>query len=208
MLSLAAGLYCGVAKLITPILVRTPRYPVGSGFNQGDWINGLGLINNDLTGDGTKTTAIVSMSTYWSRNVFTLNGVQASFLSDGFENNAHRLLTSLVAKGAVLVTGTGNDDLNGSLSDGWPSNFAKTNNPLNIPSLMTVGGIDSTGTFVTGLSDDANGVPQFYAPGNLLNTVSAEGVTTNWVGNPPNPASQFKRASGTSCCESRAREQL
>lgn len=200
MLSLAAGLYCGLAKLITPILVRTPSYPVGSGFTPGDWINGLGLINDDLAGDSAATTAIVSMSTYWSRNVFTLNGVQSQFLSQGFEINAHRQLTSLVAKGAVLVTGTGNTDLNGSLSDGWPSNFARTNNPLNIPSLMSVAAVDSTGTIRYGLTDDTNGVPQFYAPG--ISVVVAEGLTTNWVGNPPDPASQFRTATGTSCCES------
>ena len=99
MLSLAAGLYCGVAKLINPILVRTPRYDGGGGFTQGDWINGLGLINTDLGADSSTSTAVVLMSTFWPRSQFRLNGIQQNFLAQGFERNAYRQLEALVAKG-------------------------------------------------------------------------------------------------------------
>lgn len=190
MLSLVAGATVGVAKNIDPIIVRMPcrKNAQGAklGFTTADWIDGLSMVNDDLDGS---SPSVVLMATYWSRRFF--KSPDGSNDWDGFSYRHKDLLDSLASKGAVLVTGTGNEGK--PEVDGWPANYGKTNmGTLSVPSLLVMGGIASDGTSDYGNIDIPNGLPHAYAPGYQIKAVDSD--ERNW-----NFDNGLKPTQGTSC---------
>lgn len=209
MLAVMAGKTLGVAKSIKPHLARLPRkYPFGGGFSTEDYIETIGEIDNRITAapDG-KLTAVLLLAHFYPRTVFyrkqpgtgdreLINGqpIDDSF---GWELRLHTILRSLMDKGVLVVTGSGNLPLPGI--DAWPANFGKNNDILRLPELLVVGSVRPSGP-----KDDRNrghssdlekGLPHVYAPG--FDVMSANGNTFEWETKGYN-----KPTSGTSIGES------
>jgi hypothetical protein len=158
MLSLVVGKTVGVAKNANPIIVRLPCRGRGVGLQPPDWIDALGKIHEHID---TSKPSVVLMASYWTKIFFP--GPDGADDWDGFAAAHKRLMDALAAKGAVLVTGTGNDGT--STVDGFPANYGKPGN-LNVPSLLVMGGLYADGTTgIWGNTDLAAGLPHAYAPG-------------------------------------------
>jgi hypothetical protein len=170
MLSLVVGKTVGVARNAEPIVVRMPCRGWQHAFKGWDWINGLGIINDELAKKnreaGKILPSVVSMASYW---------IEADFLKPDYTKGAwtgfmwrHKhLLDSLAEKGAILVTGSGNGGA--SRVNGLPANYGKPRSivgPFNVPSLLVMGGVYSNG--MSGLKGNFEleaGLPHAYAPG-------------------------------------------
>jgi len=191
MLSLVVGETVGVSKNADPIVVRMPCRGLGKAMQGHEWIDGLGMINDDLAKKtseaGGIAPSVVLMSVYWTPKFFPGANSQADM--DGFTLRYKPLLDSLAEKGAILITGSGND---GTASvTGVPARFGKTQDKaegLRVPSLLVMGGIHSDGrSGYKGNFDYDAGLPHAYAPG--LDVKVADATIPNYVGG----------AQGTSC---------
>ena len=205
MLSLVAGNTLGIAKNVNPVLVRLPRRGTGSGgFSAEDYMDGLTAVDNDLGPDqSVSTRAIVLLAINYSVEQFYRrrpsgdrvkgpNGKDMIDVPTGWINRQHTILASLAAKGALIVTGTGNVGENVSRVDGWPATFGNSYHPQRLPTMIAAGSVKWDGTRAEHLYEDAGGPPHVYAPG-TLNTV-AEGNTVQWSTNPD----KTKQSTGTS----------
>jgi hypothetical protein len=165
MLSLVAGATVGVAKNINPIIVRMPCRPHATikgkkEIMQGaDWIDGLSMINDEL--DGSSPT-VVLLAVAWGLAQFPGPDSQAQM--DGFTLRHKDLLDSLASKGAIVVTGSGNEQA--PRVTGVPAIYGKPGlGSEHVPSLIVAGGILSDGvTSIYGAHEEAAGVPHVYAP--------------------------------------------
>lgn len=191
MLSIVAGDTIGVAKSCLPIPVRLPRrQKAGGGFRNEDWIEGLEKIRDDLEGESKNTRAVVLLAEYFTRERF----VRVNLKGDRVENPAtgehyydtygwqlavRRLLGDLVDKGALLVTGSGNNG-NPLGLNGWPARWADPSDNAYLPSLVVAGAISSNGLeyYQRTNSDIGAGLPQICAPG--LNVKAADGNRAHW----------------------------
>ncbi|KAI1377097.1 peptidase S8/S53 domain-containing protein [Hypoxylon crocopeplum] len=209
MLSLVTGAHCGVSKGVMPILVRVPRRGfAGDGSSRGgdstneDYIEAISRVNDHLTEKTTEAKAIVLLAQHHERGNFVRNekgllatkdDAERKDFSAGFSTRMRFLLTDLASKGALIVTGTGNDKDNTDMIDGFPANFGRVDeNP--IPELLAVGAVNST-SFVRHFQVDyAHGLPHIFAPGQGVK--AAEGSPNNWV-LPEN--THYKTSHGTSC---------
>jgi hypothetical protein len=195
MLSLIAGATVGVAKNINPVVVRMPCRPhptapsIKLGMQGSDWIDGLGMINDEL--DGSSPTVIL-MASSWALKFFP--GPEGPDQWDGFVLRHKDLLDSLASKGAVLVTGAGNGQ--SPRVDGVPGRYGKPGlGSAHVPSLLVVGGLYADGvTGIWGDSEPASGVPHVYAPGK--NMISLDGDKSFWK---PETSNGLLSTSGTSC---------
>lgn len=190
MLSLVAGATVGVAKNIDPIIVRMPCRKTDKGarlaFTTADWIDGLSMVNDDLDGS---SPSVVLMASYWSPHFFKSPDGLNDW--DGFSYRHKDLLDSLASKGAVLVTGTGNEGK--PEVNGWPANYGKTNmGTLSVPSLLVMGAVASDGNSIYGNTDIPNGLPHAYAPGNQVKSVDSDESFWNFDNG-------LKDTRGTSC---------
>lgn len=205
MLAVMAGKTLGVAKSIKPHLARLPRrYPFGGGFSTEDYIETIGEIDNRITAtpDG-KLTAVLLLAHSYPRETFYrkrpgtgdrefINGqpIDDSF---GWELRLHSILQSLMDKGVLIVTGTGNAPL--PVIDAWPANFGKNNDVLRLPELLVVGSVRQSGPEIDTIrghsSDVEKGLPHVYAPG--IDVMSANGNSFEWEVN-----GYSKRTDGTS----------
>jgi hypothetical protein len=194
MLSLVAGKTVGVAKNINPIIVRMPCRPHATIENypeamQGsDWIDALGLINDELDGTSPK---VVLMASGWKSAQFPGPDGQDQF--DGFILRHKDLLDSLASKGAILVTGSGNDGAARVFV--VPAIYGKPElGSQHVSSLIVAGGVWADG--VSGLKGDsepAAGVPHVYAPGYGVYSVAQRDL---WK---PEFNNGIMTTSGTSC---------
>lgn len=186
MLSLIAGYELGVAKRVTPILARVPRRnPNGLGATPEDWLAAIAAVSDDLDQyqagrSGNTATAIVLLAIYYPRTLFIKGDTDYSLY---IANKWAGVLNSMVAKGAVLVTGSGNanEDSGGTTVDGFPGGFG-SNPPINnwpyIPELLVAGPlIPSTGA-VSAQTKMGNAVPNIWAPGDSI--YAANGNKAGW----------------------------
>lgn len=192
MLAVMAGKTLGVAKSIKPHLARLPRrYPFGGGATTEDFIEMVAEIDNRITADPDgKLTAVLLLAHLYPREAFyrkhpgtgdrvELNDkpIDDSF---GWEWRFYSILQSLIEKGVLVVTGTGNDPY--TTTDGWPANFGKNDDILRLPDLLVVGSVRPTGPKVDDNSGHSSnlekGLPHIYAPG--FDVMSANGNTFEW----------------------------
>ena len=154
-LSTIAGKTLSVAKYIDPIIVRLQQ-----GFTPEAWLTGLSMINDDLgTQAQAEAKAIVSLAEYFPPSALGNN-------PQGWVDRCHAIMTEMASKGAVLVTGSGNElTQRGGQVNGWPANFGKTTVPNTIQSLIVVGALTAKGDGTVFADDPASGVPHIYAPG-------------------------------------------
>lgn len=197
MLSLVAGWTVGLAKNIDPVIVRMPcRIEPNPQANNPDqtkkgvmkpaeWIAALGMVNDDYDGNDP---AVVLMSEYWQRVHFKDEYGDPNW--DGFAIRHKALLTSLASKGAVLITGTGNDQV--STIDGWPANHGKPNSEWYVPSLIVVGGEWTDASNPYGNTHFSEGLPHIYAPA-AVNIRVADSDESLWDNFP------LRSTRGTSC---------
>jgi hypothetical protein len=186
MLSLIAGYELGVAKRASPILARVPRRDaLGLGATLEDWTAALSKVNDDLdrfqagrTGD--TATAVVLMAIYFPRTKFF---VLDTDFSGPITATWTGILRSMVAKGAVLVTGSGNANKDNLPDvDGFPAAFG-ANAPINgwplVPELLVAGAVfPADGSISSITKTHANGLPNIWAPGDSLYT--ANGNKAGW----------------------------
>ncbi|KAM5343783.1 hypothetical protein ACJ41O_012320 [Fusarium nematophilum] len=199
MLSLVAGKTLGVVKNIKPHLARLPRRHedgrIGGPFTSEDFIDTISAVNDRITADADGgVSAVLLLAHMFTRNSFNrLKGDGTKeFLLDvndnafdtslGFELRLFTILQDIMAKGALVVTGAGNEP---SLTiDGWPQNYAKSGEQLSLPDLLVVGatsrGDPADINFRTGhgSTDLENNLPHVYAPGYRVTV--AEGSTHMW----------------------------
>lgn len=192
MLSLVAGTTLGVAKNIDPVIVRMPcrvdpsNPSTKAAIKPIDWIDGLGMVNDEL--DGSSPT-VVLMASHWTENRF-FKGPDGEVNWFGFTARHMDLLESLASKGAILVTGTGNDQVR--RITGLPASFGKSGlDAFYVPSLLVMGGISPDGTVPYGNTDFDAGLPHAYAPG--INIRAADSNEDFW------PDFDIKNTQGTSC---------
>lgn len=110
MLTRAAGHTFGIAKHVSPVIVRTPRNNIEY------YLSGLRRINDDV-GDGKR--AVLLMSLYWPRFKDGEGNTQVPLWenddgSDGYDRIRETmlaLLKELSRKGLTVVTGSGNANL-------------------------------------------------------------------------------------------------
>lgn len=198
MLSLVAGKTVGVAKNIKPTIVRMPcRYDhrgVKRGMQGADWIDGLSKINDRLD---RSTPTVVLMAVFWTPAWFP--GPDGMNNWYGFLWRHKELLDEMAKKGAILVTGTGNEGYNHVR--GVPGTYGKPGlGSLYVPELIVVGGlaVDQTEKetelwSIWGNHEDEAGVPHVYAPGR--NMIALEGNKALWIP----PSNGLLGCSGTSC---------
>lgn len=216
MLSLVGGKTLGIAKAVNPVIVRLPGLiptgrivdglPESHYFSPQDWINRLGMIDTDLgpeQDEQQEARAVVLLAHYYPRSIFTDD-------PSGFVNTMHGLLTSIIKKGAVVVTGSGNIPRDGAAPiDGWPANFGKTqqHEPQSIPELIVAGAISANGDHTPYKSDPESGVPHVYAPVtyqrwlfDFIRADSRTGIQNRIItaDGEPNRGNEYKISSGTS----------
>jgi len=202
MLSLVAGYSLEVAKRLTPILARVPRRNRGGGgATSEDWLATLAAINDDLdqyqAGSTTTATAIVLMAIYWPLTLFIVDGTDNSpVIAKGWAG----ILNSMVGKGAMLVTGSGNQ---GGAVDGFPSGFGSQppiNNWPYIPSLLVAGAVIPNTGAVSSTTTTGNNVPNIWAPGEAITV--ANGNKAGWTNSDgsinPSGAYNVEGSKGTS----------
>lgn len=109
MLSLVAGATLGVAKDISPIIVRLPgslwerndttrTYRFVSGFTPEDWLTALGMVNDELQASHNgQSRCVVLLAQYFPNDRAT----------DAWIQRGWQLLQELSQRGAILVTGQG-----------------------------------------------------------------------------------------------------
>jgi hypothetical protein len=161
MLSFVVGQQVGIARKANPIVVRIAQEKNKNSERGRDiwtpqiWADYLSKINDDL-GRTTSTEAkcVVLLALYYPQNV----------VPAGWEDRVYALLTSIVSKGGIIVTGSGNMKSGEAVVDGWPVNFGKNNVANNIPSLIVVGAILGNGGPTNFAIDELAGVPHVYAP--------------------------------------------
>ncbi|KAK2766892.1 hypothetical protein FQN54_006206 [Arachnomyces sp. PD_36] len=201
MLGAVAGAKLGVAKKVTPVLVRVPRRKkLGSGASPENYLEGVAMVDNSIQSGTTDTQAILSLSWYFDNELY-FGRVDRDHKSFGlFRQALYQLLTSLIRKGLFVVTGSGNR----GVAAGWPALYGahpatvepeKQDGWLHIPELLVVGSEDLAyggKSMKSGYSPD-KGLPHVYAPGEGI--LCAQGDKARWVDN--NPAS-YKSMFGTS----------
>lgn len=188
MLSLVAGVTAGVAKHIDPVIVRMPCRGRFVGMKGGDYIDGLSKVNDEL--DGSSPT-VVLMAVHWTTAWFKgPDGSTDEVYWYGFYIRYLELLESLASKGAILVTGTGNEGK--TQVAGLPASYGKPDlGEFYVPSLLVMGGVTPDGSGVWGNVDFDAGLPHAYAPG--FGIRSADSDKSFW------PDKDMKDSVGTSC---------
>ncbi|KAL3293697.1 Subtilase family protein [Colletotrichum asianum] len=193
MLSIIAGANIGIAKKVNPIMVRVPRrQKKGGGASPEQWLSALSAVDDAIPDQSATTRAILCMAQGHESENFRRDWVKQNkgkvqdAETEAFEQWArfrlrmHRILTSLIAKGVFIVTGSGNAFVLNTL----PAEFApehQKDHSLSIPELLVVGAADiSDGSrwWKSGLG--TAGVPHIYAPGEKL--IVAEGNKAAWPG--------------------------
>lgn len=108
MLSLVAGSTLGVAKKVTPMVVRLPgalfiRNEQGvedfaGSFTPEDWLSALGMVNDELRGrTGASASCVVLMAQYYPRAI----------VDDAWVRRVWEVLSEMERRGAILVRGQG-----------------------------------------------------------------------------------------------------
>jgi hypothetical protein len=117
--------------------------------------------------------------------------------SSGWVTRAQAIIESLVSRGAVVVTGSGNAPVELPIVDGWPANFGNATKSEYISSVIVAGGISGDGKIVYGRGNFTAGVPHLYAPGK--NIKCAQGNENQWsVNDGMDNLGQYKIRDGTS----------
>lgn len=114
--------------------------------------------------------------------------------SFGFSSQMRGLLQIMEAKGALMVTGGGNDDARVPVL-GWPQTFA-LENPILEP-LLVAGAISLDGQQIKYAQSPQQGVPHVFAPG--IDVLVADGQPAALAEGLE--ANKYRRASGTSMCK-------
>lgn len=169
----------GVAKQIDPVVVRFPKgQPIGGDVGKAvitpeNYLEGLKKINDDIRNkknqeSGKETPeqarAVVLMADYWKPGYFHDQQYQ------GFVEKLHELLVELVSNGAVLVTGSGNEEATPKKGprgevNGWPANFGRNVGQHHIGSLLVAGALSLNGALAQFAVDLNENVPNVFAPG-------------------------------------------
>ncbi|KAH0435727.1 hypothetical protein CcaCcLH18_04681 [Colletotrichum camelliae] len=126
MLSIIAGAHIGIAKKVKPIMVRVPRrQSKGGGASPEHWLSALSAVDDAIPDQSATTRAILCMAQGhkfedfrkdWERqNKDKVQDTEkeASDQWAHFRLRMHRILSSLIAKGVFIVTGSGNAFVNG-----------------------------------------------------------------------------------------------
>jgi hypothetical protein len=161
MLSTLTGTRLGVSKNINPIIVRLGADDPTTPYSPFEWIRGLGIVVADLGTNSDITNAIVLLATAIPRSEFTTNGDQADV--GAFQAKLFAIMSSMIAKGALPVTGAGNK--NTPTIDSWPQNLGKSQSALYIEELLVMGGISADGTVRVG--------KQSFTVSTIVSTVSS-----------------------------------
>jgi hypothetical protein len=159
MLGLVVGKTAGIARNARPIVVRLPA-PQGDNrinFSAEEWVTFLSKINDDLgTNPSSEATCVVVIAQYWkSAQLPTVDPV-------GWVWRVWSLMEQMTAKGAIIVTGSGN--VAEGVLDGIPANFGKSNAPKKLPSLIVAGALTREGKGTGYVDDPIGGIPHVYAP--------------------------------------------
>ena len=117
MLSNVAGNTLGVAKRINPVLVRVPRVSILTSTQTGPpvaggnapperYLDAVSAVNDARGTNGTAANAVMLMAWFYPRSQFRdRNGVDQS---EGFRYRLWFLISQVVNKGVIPVTGSGN----------------------------------------------------------------------------------------------------
>ncbi|KAF2159857.1 hypothetical protein M409DRAFT_60451 [Zasmidium cellare ATCC 36951] len=185
MLSLVAGDTVGVAKSADLIAVRMPRRaPLGGGFTAEDFLEGLEQVSRDLEDSSSTTRAVVLLAHHYLLERFIRREpggapVQpVTYDYQGWEGNLIRLLNNLISKGALIVTGSGNNG--NQVIEGWPARLGKPSYPGYISSLLVAGALSTNGQEWWDRTNNelAEGLPNICAPG--LDVKAADGNEAHW----------------------------
>lgn len=190
MLSLVCGANVGVAKRVKPWVVRVPRrVPDGGtaataigGSTAEDYVDGVSAVLDALAGSsGTsaQTEAILLMSWSYARPQF--KGPDGEDESDGFRVRLWQLLTALVNKGVLPITGSGNlrgATTGGPWPDQWPAAYgfvpSRATDLTTIDEILVVGGVNvPAGDIYASTIVDNRGIPHMYAPASPIQCAAA-----------------------------------
>ena len=184
MLSLVAGDSLGVAKNknVKPILVRMPRrYFEGGNWTPHDWLHGLDMINNRLgtavVGPDAPLKAIVLLAEAWIPTAFIKRKPgtgdydldedgKTVYTYDAWVARVREILVEMASKGALIVTGSGNDRVTGI--NGWPAMFARENAGTAPVPMLVAAAISLDRKVIAYQTDLQYGLPHLYAPGIAL----------------------------------------
>ncbi|EQB56311.1 hypothetical protein CGLO_03684 [Colletotrichum gloeosporioides Cg-14] len=162
----------------------------GGGASPEQWLNALSAVDDAIPDQSATMRAILCMAQgHQSENfrrdwVMQNKGKVQDAEKEAFEQwtrfrlRMHRILTSLIAKGVFIVTGSGNAFVLNTL----PAEFAPEHQKdysLEIPELLVVGAadiIDGSRWWKSGLGTSS--LPHIYAPGEKL--IVAEGNKAAW----------------------------
>lgn len=190
MLSLVAGKTLGVAKSITPHIVRLPRkVSTGGYWSPEDFLETMADAANAMeAGSESEAKGIVLIAMYYPRSrFFRIRGENSHSDPDmdsltfdeslGFAQTLSKIIDNMAGKGYLVVTPAGN--AGSPKIDGWPANFGYSKDEFYKKGLVVVGAVspNSTGT-VYGNVDKDKGLPHLYAPGD--GTTVAEGNVALW----------------------------
>ncbi|PGH04727.1 hypothetical protein AJ79_07006 [Helicocarpus griseus UAMH5409] len=190
MLSLIAGAKLGIAKRVKPYVVRSPRrQPKGNKPMGEDYLVGLSMICDRVSGNSQTTRAIVSLSFIIDEKDFTNTPFNDRVPEDFrvFRKRLYQLLTDLIRKSVFPVAGAGN--ISQSKIPGWPALFGADPHTVNeeeregwlhIPELLVVGSVmvDNGKRSFFSSFDMGKKLPHIYAPGDHL--LVADGNKAQW----------------------------
>lgn len=213
MLSLVAGDTVGVAKSADIIAVRLPRRrSFGGGYTKEDFLEGLEQVSRDLDERSSTTKAVVLLAHHYLKELFVRKRPNGEWVRDpatgrivydyqGWEASLIRLLNDLVGKGALIVTGSGNNAH--QVIEGWPAVLGQPANPGYIPSLLVVGAISTDGLKWWPKTNNELGasLPNMCAPG--WDVKAADGEPLKWTKFDPEKSwseseLNYKKSNGTS----------
>ncbi|KAK2808540.1 hypothetical protein FQN50_004571 [Emmonsiellopsis sp. PD_5] len=175
MLSRVGGFKNGVAKKVSPVVVRVPRrHQFGGGARITDYLEGVSTVLDDVGTQGKR--AILLMAFYYPRinpitNLPLFRDFEGRDDSDGFRIRLRDLLRELIRRGVYPVTGAGNGGK--SSVDGWPAAFGKPNTNDYVPGLIVVGAVTNSGEKLALTNTDTAGLPHVWAPGYQVNCAAA-----------------------------------
>ncbi|KAI9865066.1 MAG: hypothetical protein M1813_002384 [Trichoglossum hirsutum] len=168
LLSKVGGLVYGVAKKVSPVVVRVMDVK-----SKEDYLDAVSKTLEDFITQkraGTITRAVVNMSFYYG----------LGHVDEGWIDTFRGLLQRMVEEGLFLVTGSGNDA--SRTISGFPASFADPGLAAGrgVPQLLVVGAVSTDGSIWPGTNWDS--WLRYYAPGDGIQCAAAFGSAPYWKG--------------------------